>query len=136
MPTFEASPATSEQQLTDQGALRTLYLDNSFESVNLLIRSHTASRTPIDDNLGDDYNTNDSTIKLNEPQTLDDLAVPLSKLELLEEQKYNQFRQVILATKASDLTSSFFEANNALFRCQHPPISGIQVNFITNCLRG
>lgn len=42
-----------------------------------------------------------------EAQVLDDLAVPLSTLVLLEGHKYDQFSQTIVANKASDLKLGF-----------------------------
>lgn len=65
--------------------------------------------TPVQDNLHYDVSENDCVIKANEPQVLEDLAVLPSTSEFLEEQKYDQSRQLILATEAGNLSSSFFE---------------------------
>lgn len=46
----------------------------------MLIRSHTASHTPADDDLNDDFNTNDWIFEANDSQALDDLAVPISSV--------------------------------------------------------
>lgn len=58
------------------------------------------------------------------------LAVSLSTLELLEEQKYDQFCHLILASKASDPSSSFFEGHGGLLRRCRPLISELQPIFI------
>lgn len=59
LPTFESSPAESEQQLKENRVPDTFSLDSSFETINTLTRSHTASHTSFDDNLDNDFNAND-----------------------------------------------------------------------------
>lgn len=77
---------------------------NSFETIKVLTRFPTTSHTTVNDNLDDDFNANDSIIKACEPRALHDLAASLSKLELLEEHKYDH---LIQATEASDSDSDF-----------------------------
>lgn len=48
---------------------------------------------------------------------LDDLGVPLSTLELMEEQNYDQVCLLILVTKASDTSLGFNEVDDGLLRC-------------------
>lgn len=74
--------------------------DNSFETRNVLTRSHTARHTPMNDSPDDEINANNGILETNEAQTLDILPVPLLALKVLENQKYDQFVQCILATKA------------------------------------
>lgn len=58
--------------------LGTSSLDNSIETVNVLIRSHTGSHTPVDDSLDNDFIANNWIIEAHKSQTLEDLAVPTS----------------------------------------------------------
>lgn len=72
-----------------------------FESIYFLAQSYTASHDPVDDSLNNGFNAKDHILKAGEPQALNDLVVSLSKLELLEGQKYDRFYSLILATKFS-----------------------------------
>lgn len=78
---------------------RTSLLDKSFETINVLRWSHLAGHIPVDDDLYDDFGAIDWVIKADEPSALNDLAVLLSILKSLEEQKHDQFCQLILVTK-------------------------------------
>lgn len=92
----------------------------------MLTQSHTAIRTPVDDNLDDNFNESNWIIRFKEPQALNDLAISLSILELLEEQKCDQFRRLILATNASDPSSEISESDNGLLPRRHSPIIELQ----------
>lgn len=46
-------------------------------------------------------------IEANEPQLLNGVAAPLTILMLFEEQKYDEFIQLILVTEPSDHSASF-----------------------------
>lgn len=63
---------------------QTSLTDNSFHFIHELPRAHTASHTPFDDNVGNVFDTNHWIIEVDEPKAVDDLAAPLSTLELLE----------------------------------------------------
>lgn len=56
----------------------------------------------------------------NELKEHNDLAFSLSKLEFFKEQRYDQFCQLILASKTSDLYSVFYEGANRLLHRQLP----------------
>lgn len=73
----------------------------------MLTRSQTDGPDHVDDNQNDDFNADDWIIEDNKPQALNDLAVPLPTLELFEEEMNDQFCQLILAIKASDLKHRF-----------------------------
>lgn len=99
-----------------------LFLDNYFETINVLAWSHIASHSPVDDSLDDDCYAEIWTIKANEPHVLDYLTVVLSTLEVVEEQKYEQFCQLIRASERSRLKLGFCKDKNELLRCQHASI--------------
>lgn len=82
----------------------------------MLARSDTASHTSLDDNLENDINGSFWIVEFNEPLAFDDIAVPLSLLELSEKQKYDPFFQLILATYASDQNSGLCEGYNKRLR--------------------
>lgn len=136
-PTFDSSPAGLEQRIKEKGVLRVSFSNkslkddsfpdnsfscNSFETIVVLIRSHTAIYTPESLYLQDDLNANDCKIKANEPQALNDLAILLLKLESLEEQKNYKPCQHILPTKPSDPISSFYEGDDELLLRRQPAI--------------
>lgn len=85
--------------------LGTIFSDNSLEIIKVHTRSHTASPTPFDENLHDDFNTNDWIIKAKERQALDELAVSQPRLKLLEEQKNGQVFNSSWALKPAILLS-------------------------------
>lgn len=90
--------------------LGTFFLDNSLENRNVLSRSRSARHSPVDDGQGGDFSANVWIIEASEPEAIDDLTVPLLSPELLEEQKYDQFRTFVLATKASGPCAEFYNA--------------------------
>lgn len=104
-----------------------LLLNNSFVTICLLGRFHTASYTRNGSSLDDDYNPNDCIVKISKPQAFENFTASLSRLELLEEQKYGQVYHLILTTKASVPSS---------LRRQHPLLSGLQKIVISHDLWG
>lgn len=79
-----------------------LFSNDYFEIIYALLKSQTASHTPVADNQEDAFNATNWIIEANKPHAIVNLAVSLSSLELLEEKRYDQFYQLILATKTSD----------------------------------
>lgn len=63
---------------------------NLFETINMLTWCHTISHNSADDNLDDDFSSNDWIMDADEPQACNDLAAPLSILEMLQEQNNDQ----------------------------------------------
>lgn len=61
-------------------------LKSSFDTINVLTRSHTSGQTSVDDNVDNDFDSNIKVVEANEPQVHSDLTVPLSTLDLLKEQ--------------------------------------------------
>lgn len=112
--TFDSSFFTSDDQLKTKRVLDFSLLGNSFETFYVLIRSHTTSQTPVDDNLNNGFNANDWMIAAKESQVLDDLNVSLSTLALLEAQKYYKFCHIILASKAGGPSSGCNEGDDGL----------------------
>lgn len=106
-----------------------------FEINKILKRSYTASKTPADDNLNNNFNSSDYISKATEPQAFDDIAVPLPTLELSEEQKYIKFYQLILATEASNPNLGFHEGGDEHLRRRYYTMSGRQQNFIRHILQ-
>lgn len=74
--TFESSSA-GLKQLKEKGEPGTSLLDNSFETMNVLSRSQTASQTTVDDNLESSFDINDWITEANKPYALYVLAIPL-----------------------------------------------------------
>lgn len=70
------------------------------------------------------------------PQAFNDWAVLELILELLEEQKYDNFCYLSLTTKASDHISSFYDGEDRRSRRQHSLISELQQIVISHILRG
>lgn len=103
--------------------LGTSSLNRFFKSISVLIRSHTTSQTPVDDNLDHDFDTNDWIIEADEPQALEALVFLLSTPDLLNERKHDQFCEPILVTKASDPNSKIYEGDGGLLRHRHPSTS-------------
>lgn len=124
--TFESIPAALEQQLKKKEVIGISFSENFSETITIPTRSYTASHTPDDENLDDGSNGNDRIIESIEPQAIDDFAVRLYTFALVEEPKYNQFCQLILATKSSDSISGFYERDNGRLRCRHLSISALQ----------
>lgn len=88
--------------------MRCLFLEKCLKIVNITISSHIASQTSTDDNLADGFSENDCINEASKPQVLNNVAVPLVTLELLEEQKkYDEFGRLILATNAKSLKLGF-----------------------------
>lgn len=83
--TIESSPIATGKWLNEMEVLGTPSWDNSFETIHELTRYQTAVHTPVYDNLDKYFNPNDWIIEACEPQSVDDLAVLLSTLELLKE---------------------------------------------------
>lgn len=90
----------------------------------MLTGCYTAIHTPVDDDLGNDFNANDRINVANKHQALDELAFPLSKLQLFEERKCYRFCHFILATKISNPSSGFYVWDHALLRRRQPSIPG------------
>lgn len=67
---FETSTGTLEQRLKEKVTM-CLFL----ESFYVFTRFHTASRTPTNDNLGDDFDTFDLIIEANESRGFDDFGL-------------------------------------------------------------
>lgn len=61
----------------------TSFLNSSFKTIDVLTRSHKVRQTPAENNLRAEFDAIDWIVEANEPQTLDDVAIPLSELELL-----------------------------------------------------
>lgn len=58
IPSFESRSATLEQQLKKNGMLSTPFSDNSFKTFIRLTRIRTASQTPVDDSMKNNFNAN------------------------------------------------------------------------------
>lgn len=56
---FESSPAILEHLLKEKRVPGTSFSNNSFETTTVLIQSHTASHTSVDDNMDHEFNVND-----------------------------------------------------------------------------
>lgn len=74
-------------------------------------------------------------IEVEEAQALEVSDIPLSTLELLKEQKWNQSYKRIMATKVSDPSSCFNKSDNELLRCQQLSKHGYQRIYILHGLR-
>lgn len=97
--------------------------DNSPETIDLLRLAQISSHTPADYNLDNDFDAKDRIFKSEEHEAIDDLAVSLCKLKLLEEQKYVRFCQRIPVSKASHFSSGFCEIDIGLLLWRQPSIS-------------
>lgn len=126
LPMIESSPFASENRLKEKRVWGTSFWNNYFETISALKHSHTARYTPVENNFDDDFNVNDWTTKTNKLQTLGFLAVLLSPMKLLNEQKCGQFFHLVLGTKASDCCSGFNEGDDELLHRQYPAITGRQ----------
>lgn len=116
--TFESSSATLEQRLKEKRVQITSFLDPLIKL--MCWHGLTLLFTPfVCDNLGDDFNLIDWIIKTNKLQALNNLVVSQSTLELLGEQKYYQFGELILATKASDPCSGLNKGDYERLHHQH-----------------
>lgn len=111
-------------------------LDDSFDTINAPTRSHTATHTPANDIPDNKFNANDWVIEDREPQALDDFAVPLSTIKLMEDQKFDYFRQLFLAFKASDPNSDSYEDNSERLLRRYPSLSELQKIVIQHSHRG
>lgn len=81
------------------------FLNNSFKIINVLTPSRSVSQIPVD-----------TRIEAIDPQELSDLALPPSKLVLLEEQKFDQLFHQMLVIKTSHPNPCFYEIYNG-FLC-------------------
>lgn len=61
--TLEFSSTVSEQQMKEKGVPGISSLDNSMDTINVLTLSQTASHTPLEDSLNDDFNAYDWIIE-------------------------------------------------------------------------
>lgn len=91
----------------------------SFENFNAFIRSHRTRQSPPSGIVEKGFYVNGCIIENNEPRALNDLAIPLSTLKTLARQKYDQFCELMQATKSYKSNSGLCEWNNRLLRRRH-----------------
>lgn len=113
----------------------TSFSDNVSKNIAILTRSHTAGHTFVDENLDNDIDANDWTIKAEEPQAPVDLSIRHYTLKLLDEHMKKQYSQLILATKGSDPSSVFHRDGDRLLHHRNPLIPGLQQIVITHSLK-
>lgn len=116
--------------------LHIYFLNDAFQTTNVLTWSSTASHTLVEGNLNDGFNMNDRVVEGNKLQALDEWAVALSTLKLLEDRKCDPFHQPILATKARDPSACFYECDDGTLSKQYQLILGPQEMVIPYELRG
>lgn len=116
---LESSLAASEQQLKRKRVPGASFLEISFETINVLTRSHTASYTSADDNQDKAFDVNDWMTEANEPQALDD------RLFFYPNFKYGYSKIMIASVnpswllKSVILDSGFYEGDYRLLRRRH-----------------
>lgn len=82
-------------------------------------QSHIPSHTTVEDNRNNTFSASEWIFETDGPQALQNFGVLLFQLELYEEQKYDQFCQHILATKASDPSISFYKSDDGPLLSQY-----------------
>lgn len=76
-------------------------MENCFETFIFSTRSHTACQTHANANMDDGLHSNHRRVNASKLQALESVAISLSLFELSEEQKYDQFVQLIPVPSAS-----------------------------------